>query len=333
MWVSPSETEGAPCLKRTKYMILRGGVIPVENAAVSKKADHREEDGRRENYLSGPNVPAGIRGYTVYAGDNMNYLASDRFRQLGVVELTALQGSDWDLGFAREVQLHFFPEWDRWLRGEGEIPVLLGEWEKMVSNGLKTANTEPLMITGEEMLESARLFRVYANTSIERNRQAILSLRTTNTGGFYVGWSEKSRLYAAQLGISLEDETTLKPQTSADTTGILEELQKDREIRLAELEEQKAINRALIQKLLGDTAVVEPIVEAVVDKATAPKQLSEEEIQKMMEDSVSFGTISGDTSEDQETTTDAPQCSANTKKGNRCSNLAQEGSEFCPLHQ
>src|SRR5262245_5021356 len=96
IWIGHSEVDGCPTMKRTHHMILRGLFTPLETTAVSRKADHREVEGFRESYLDGKNVPAFTRGYTVYAGADFGFLQSDRFRPMGIVEISPLMGVDWD---------------------------------------------------------------------------------------------------------------------------------------------------------------------------------------------------------------------------------------------
>jgi len=250
IWVGASESEGCPTLHRTHHMILRGLFSPLETRPVMKKADHREIDGYRETYIDGPGIPPFTRGYTVYAGDDLKFLQSDRYRPLGVVEITPLMGVEWNTELRRSLQQFFFPEWSYWQKGVGEIPQLLDDWIDLVKQAQVRAQYENHAVIAEELLESARLFRIYANNQIEKNRQMIQSMRSTNHGGQTVGWHNKSRMYAAQLGITLEDERTIAP-TSLATEGLVAELREDRKLRTQELEMQKAVNNALIAKLTG----------------------------------------------------------------------------------
>lgn len=237
LYVGSSHNEGCPTMKRTRHMLWRAFVTPLELTAYPKAADHRAEQKRDETFMDTGAVA--MRAYTVYPGDDVTYMQSDRFRPMGVVELTSLAGKRWieDHDYIEQVQNHFFPDMPAWFAGE-KMPALLSDYEAMVQKGLNDPYDETFISIGEEMLESARLFRNFALGHIERNRQLILSLRSSNSGGFHYGWNERSRLYARQLNIALEDENQIKGEASSteDTKALLEEMRKDRELRLRELE-------------------------------------------------------------------------------------------------
>lgn len=253
-----SETEGCPTLRRTSGMILRGAIAPMETVVLAKRADQRSADGN-ESYIAGTNS----RGYTVYPGDDIGFLLSDNFKSFGIVEITALRGKGWDTQMALAVQKHFFPEWAKWLGDDEECPKLLSDWEDFVKRGQQLAPTAVIAMIGDEMLESARLFRQYALDYIEKNRQAILSKRASDTGGFYVSWSNRARLYANQLGIVLEDENKIAENNvsnNGSTNEVLVELMKDRELRMAELELQKQQIALLQNAITPKEKVEQPVV-------------------------------------------------------------------------
>lgn len=292
VYIGHSEVGGCPTMKRTHYMVLRGMFTPLETTAISKKADHRENEAHRESYLDGPGVPAGTRGYTVYAGDDLTYLQSDRYRPMGMVELTPLMGVDWASELRISLQNFFFPEWQLWQKGEGKPPILLADWEDLVKLARGKSQYESHEMISEELLESARLFKDYALTQIEKNRQAIQSMRSADHGGMRVGWHNKCRMFAEQLGIVLEDEKTLAPTASADTTGLVTELREDRKIREQELQMQKELNAALIAKITGEKIEI-PAAKVDVEPPISPVVID-------LADSVSTGIYSPDNREFQE---------------------------------
>ncbi len=251
MWLGASEDNGIPTMWRTKFMLLSGAITPLETRGVPQKADHRPEKANDQEFLSN-----GSRAYMVYAGDNMNYLSADRFSGMGIVELSALKGKNWETGEALNLQMHFFPEWNQWASRQKPFPKTIKEWESLIRKGLETARTQDQVTTGEEMLESVRIFRTYALNHIERNRQAIQSMRSVNTGGFYIGWNEKSRLYARQLEVPLEAEEAI----SRNAPDVSAEQKEDRELRRQELEmrrEELKLQREQMEMLRKQSGMIE----------------------------------------------------------------------------
>lgn len=339
VWVGHSEIEGAPTMKRTHHMILRGLFTPLETRAVSKKADHRESEGYRETYLDGPGVPAFTRGYTVYAGDDLAYLQSERYRPMGVVEITPLFGVDWNAELRKSLQDFFFPQWAQWQSGEGTVPVLLDDWVGLVQEARRKAQYENHILISEQLSESARLFRIYANNQIERNRQAIQSMRSADHGGQYVGWHNKCRMYAEQLGIVLEDEKTLAPVTSGNNDAIVLEMREERKLREKELEAQREYNQALMTKL--GVEIPKPVVNEV---APPPAPVLTEE--RIAEEAVSFGyeDVAPDMSEPPMLMEEeinlaptgevdvTPGCSEFNTKGEPCRAKVHAGNTLCTFH-
>lgn len=255
LWVGPSETEGAPTMKRTNYFMYRGGIIPLETTAIPRKADHREVERRNESFLVGENVPPGTRGYTVYAGDTLNYLQNDYYKPLGIVELKGLQFLSWQQSNAKSLQTLLFPKWFSWLQGV-KAPVTMDDWMQEVLEAFnKTPDLQTLL--GEDILEANRRGRVWMKNHIERNRQAILSKRGADTGGFFVPWNGKSRLYARQLNETLENEGDLNQNRtqSAGDPRILQEMQAERKLRHEELNSQRQLINLLtelVKDKIGD---------------------------------------------------------------------------------
>lgn len=337
LYVGHSEVGGAPTLRRTHHMILRGLFSPLETVAISRKADHKEVEAHRESYLDGAKVPPFTRGYTVYAGDDLAYLQSDRFRPMGVVEISSLMGVDWNSELRKTLQYFFFPEWQIWQRGQGEIPILLSDWEDLVKTAQSKSQYQNHELIAEELLESGRLFRNYALDQIERNRQAIQSMRATDHGGMTIGWHNKCRIFAEQLGIVLEDEKNIVAPANANTDGIVAEMREDRKLRQQELDEQKEYNRILLAKLTGET--IEPVV------TRAPEVVEEKEV-PVLEPLISFGTtevIEENTPEEETDQVDLSQievtkdltygCSEKNAQGEDCRSRVKEGETKCTYHK
>lgn len=340
LWCGHSEIGGVPTMTRTHHMVLRGLFTPLETRAVMRKADHREQEAHRESYLDGPGIPPFTRGYTVFAGDDLAYLQSDRYRPMGVVEISALFDAPWDSELRRNLQNHFFPQWMDWQRGVGEVPELLTDWEALVHDAKRRAQFQSHDIVAEELFESIRLFKNYAFDQIEKNRQIIQSMRMDNNGGQYVGWHNKTRLYAAQLGIVLEDEQSLAA-ASSDPKGLVEEMRADRKLREKELDVQREQTAILLAKLTGEEYV--PAPKATPDTpAVAPPNL-----EAIAQSSVEFGDVLPITQEEPIQETDqlelspiedfnpdlTPGCSENNSKGEPCKAKVHAGHSLCTFHE
>lgn len=280
IWIGASEVGGAPTMFRTNHMAFRCGIIPLETTSISRKADHREVEAKDESYLTGPNVSPETRGYTVYAGDDLNNLQNDQFRQMDLVELTELKGNPWANGVAMRKQNQFFPNWSLWAQGVEPMPFLLSDMELIVSKAPIMDETDEII--QYEMLESARLFRRWAETKIEGNRQVILGLRNSDNKGFFVGWTERVKLYAKQLGVQLEDATRIAPAT--DNTEITAAMKADQELRREELEVQKQTNARLmdlLETVMGNKPKVEDIPAPTTEvKPLEFKEPTEEDLLK-----------------------------------------------------
>lgn len=291
LWVGHSEVEGAPTMRRTNYLCYRGGITPLETRPIPKKADHKAREQQDETFMTGHDVPPGTRGYLVYAGDTLNFLQNDSFRPMGVVEIVALQFLPWEQSNALTIQQHFFPDWTKWLRGvdAAKIPTLLRDWEGLVQSGIERGKGIAVIESvGEAMMESARLFRQYASSHIERNRQQIMAKRSVDSGGFYVAWSGRSKLYASQLGVSLEREDDLRPATVQSTgdPGLIAEFREERKMRERQMDQTQSIIELLVsvvKEKLGDEALgqyAEEVLKARAAEEQGPIGEVEEDLSK-----------------------------------------------------
>lgn len=215
VWIGASEDNGAPTMWRTNHVINKAVFTPLEPIAIQPKADYRDRDGKQ------------VLQREVLPGNDIVFVADESHREMGIVELTKL--ADKPFSYAQEVNRKFFPDLKKWLAGETPIPTLLNDYRGIVSQ--VKAVTEEDIVTKSEILESARLFEVYAKDQIERNRQAIERSRKTDMGGFTIGWHQRTRLFARQIGITLEDDNVYTQVTSG---GEAVDPNKERELKLQE---------------------------------------------------------------------------------------------------
>lgn len=226
-----SEHGGCPTMQRTNGIIYRGLFTPLEEFNdVASATLKNDETTRTGGYI------------TRYPADDIQLVCDDYNREQGVIEITALKGKVWDSNEALELNRHFFPNIDKWLAKQEAPPVLLADLEAMVWNA--PLITDAHFTTQQEILTAIANFRVYAETVIENNRQLIKSVNNNTVGGHVQKWSETSRLFAEQLGITLESDTSMivknQPQPLSNTADMeLRERElalKERELELREKE-------------------------------------------------------------------------------------------------
>jgi hypothetical protein len=234
--VGLSPKEGTPTMWRTNGFIHRAHFVPLEITATVADSDHRE--GVRP-------LRDGISVYEVNPGGDAALLSEDSYKQQGVVELTALRNIAWAGGTAQALNKVFFPDLDGWREDPQGMPVLLSDYVSLVTK--VDAQSDIIAQTKDEILESARAFAVYAKAQIEKNRQAIMRIRNTDAGGFTLGWQARTRLFAAQLGITLEDDNVFtQEQITVSGAGVIRE---DTELKAREIAAQEEANELKRQEL------------------------------------------------------------------------------------
>lgn len=227
--VGASDTEGCPTMFRTDFMIRRGCFTPLEPTAIATRTDERNIDGKS------------IGQRQALPGDDMSLLSDDSHREMGIVEITPLRGEVWGTQKAINLNRHFFPDLDAWLNGTKQFPTLLKDYEEIVSTAV--TDTDELYTIQQELLNGARVFRQYAQNQIDHNRARIEATKAIDMAGFTVGWQPRTRLFAEQLGVTLEDEREIKSSTvtTTDSEEMLdlrkkEIALKERELTLKEIE-------------------------------------------------------------------------------------------------
>lgn len=279
--VSTYPSEGCPTLVRTAGMVYRGAIIPLELTVIQKRADQRAETRNSETYIAGTTV----RGQEIYPGDDLSFLLGDHFTQFGFREVEALRGQEWSSGFALDLHRHFFPNWYEWLENGG-APVLLDDWISYVNKGMENTDSDVVISVGTAYLDSAAQFRVNALDYIEKNKQLIQSKRNNDSGGFFVNWSGRARLYAEQLGIGLEDEVTLRDGAKeSPSSELLEQLMRERSEDIKLLLQQNDIMREMFTAITGDIVskkaepevAKKPATETAEPEVKAPKKAKDAE--------------------------------------------------------
>jgi hypothetical protein len=238
--IGSSPNEGAPTMWRTNYIINRGVFVPLETAATTANEDMKPKDMPSVKTVGQDAAGNPINVREVLPGNDILLLQGDSFRQQGVVEITQLQ--DKPFNQAQELNRFFFPELDRWLEGSTAFPELLSDYVDIIRGARVESDAQA--ITQAEMIEAAQKFETYARAQIEANRQAVLQGRTTNMGGFSFKWSERTRMFAKQLGITLEDDN-IYTNTTIAANGQIE----DPTIKARELELKEESNRIEREKL------------------------------------------------------------------------------------
>jgi hypothetical protein len=236
--IGPSQVQGAPTMWRTKYIINRAVITPLETRAVTPIAGADPEVDKKVMKIGDDQF---LR--QVVPGRDIMYLTDEDFQRMGVVEISSLV--DKDFSESRTLNRHFFPDLDKWLAGQAEMPVALSDYKTIIETA--SIESDIQAITQEEMLRSARNFEAYATEQIEKNFQIIEWVRSSNMGGYTVGWSQRTRLFAQQLGVTLKDDRAYGGSTKVDlkpadtlTADLkyreIEAMEKANELKLRELE-------------------------------------------------------------------------------------------------
>lgn len=182
------------CLVRTRRFIPRCAVVPLETSAQFVTRD-QVPDGVRT--LRFPTTPPHLFGLPAYPGEHIIPLAivpSDASR--GIVELSALADSPWESGLAQSVQEHFFPAAE-------EVPIELRRVEDIITHRASLTRDERFRRSGEQMLESCRQFRAYAQARIDREHAL---LKEGKAHQYVYTYSPLARVLLAQLEIAPQDQ-------------------------------------------------------------------------------------------------------------------------------
>ncbi len=192
---------------RSNYIINRACFTPLE--VVATEADAGIDKGQHDAKTRFPGVyqvdeDKWLR--EILPGNDIQLLVDSSHREMGVVELSQLADTPFDLGTAQNLNRRFFPELDAWLSGNETtpFPVLISDYVTMVERVSPTSDLEA--ITKDEILESARRFTTYASNQIETNFQLIQQSRQGNMSGYSVKWSKRTKMFAEQLGRTLEED-------------------------------------------------------------------------------------------------------------------------------
>lgn len=243
---------GCPTMWRKKGMILRGQFTPLEKTVIGAHVDERRDKGEMEDA-----TPIGER--MKYPASDITYLTDGDFFKMGFTELTALRGHEWADEFAKDMNLHFFPDFNLWRQGEKPFPTFLRIYEDFI--GSADILTEEQNTTQLELLDSVRRTRTWMIDQIEFNRARIQSTRNVDMGGASFKWSAQSRLFAEQLEITLERENDVAPAPKAVVT------QTD-ERYIAAMEEQNRLKARELELMEKSKTVEPPFIPPTV--ATAP---------------------------------------------------------------
>lgn len=189
---------------RTNYYIYRATFTPLESRAINPKADMRDSNHNHVSLVE------------AFPGDDCSYLTDEHYRRMGVVELSQLRNELWHSGKPLDLNKLFFPEIEAWQAGK-EFPTLLSDYVTLVQK--VRAESDTIAITKDEILRSASSFKEYALDQIEKNRQMLNQMRTKDTAGFTMGWNPRTRLFAEQVGVKLEDDTVFNQPEQLTVSG------------------------------------------------------------------------------------------------------------------
>lgn len=210
-----------PCLWKFSGFLTRGRITPLikrpvmkfQNEIADEIAKHKQADDYAE--VIGPNgeIQQQVTPYrTEFPWDSLQTLLAQHNTMMGITEVEALEGIDWDLRVVQTIQDFYFPQWEQILLGKSKMPFKLKDFVAHIEArkslaAQADAQMDIVESVGDAYLESAEKFGIYAKDAVDKAKE--LFARGTNDKGFLAPISAYAQHLAAQLGINLERETQI----------------------------------------------------------------------------------------------------------------------------
>lgn len=201
-----------PCLWKFSGFITRGRITPLikkpviafqAEGIVKKKAEQVAEILDRGGIVT---ESTEVRRMA-YPWDSLRSLLAEHNVRKGIVEITALEGVEWDLRIAQELQLYFFPNWAEIEAGRAAIPFTVREFIAHIESRLGGSHDTAIQAVGAAYLESASRFKVYAEEVVQKTKD--LAQRGALESGYVMTVSALARHLAAQVEMSVEAKQTV----------------------------------------------------------------------------------------------------------------------------
>lgn len=224
-----------PCLYPFQGFVTRGRITPLlkttqkaqgaEQIVAEKKGDGAVVgEGENERPLNGVFRP-------VFPYDSMLSLQSIGGNS-GVVFVPELEGIEWNSGIVQQIQNFIL---DGWGSPGFALPTLLSEFESIIEKRSRNTGESLIKAVCARYIESANTFRVFANAEIDKNLLSVDQNRVQQSG-HHQPITEQSRLYAAQLGRSLDADRTVVVQAQGTQVSDADRDLRERELAVRERE-------------------------------------------------------------------------------------------------
>jgi hypothetical protein len=259
------EEVNSPCLIRTKGVLPRCLITPLEVAAVWTPPELIPEGA--ETFKGFPQPGAKwhdvLPGVKSFPGEQirsiLTWAMNDQGTSKGIVEITALRGWTWQDVVSQSVQRFFFPDYP-------VLPERLSGIEALIEAAhARTKEGSDFRSIAEEMLSACDQFRLWAMDRI-KFEQTLVATGTTKDGWTY-RFSDVAEQLMAQLEITKPDEQLLKAtqlQTQLNQTvgTLIEQQATERNVEVVDVLKQLQDNQVMLAQMFGQ----------IMDKLTAPAQ-------------------------------------------------------------
>jgi hypothetical protein len=262
LYSNGGEEINTPCLLRTKGVLPRALLTPLETAAVWTPPDLIPEGTPtfRGTFTEGAKWTNVLPGVKTFPGESIGAVLTaarnDQGNSKGVVEIEALRTVTWDQVVAERLQSLFFPLWP-------QLPPTLRELSESIEAGKRNTGERDLREIGDEMLSACDQFRLWAMERI-KFEETLVQVGTTKDG-----WTYRLSDVAEQLMAQLE----ITPQSKQllETAQLQNQFSKSvGDLIKAQADKKDIPVTDILQKLSENQAQLATALETLVDRLAAP---------------------------------------------------------------
>jgi hypothetical protein len=252
----------SPCLLRTKGVLPRALITPLEVAAVWTPPDLIPEGMPTFRGVSTPGAKwtdtlPGIKTFPGQViGAILTAARNDQGNSKGVVEIESLRTVTWEDVTAERLQYLFFPTWP-------QLPPTLRELAESVEAGRRKTGQRDLQLIGDEMLSACEQFRLWATDRI-KFEETLVAVGTTKDG-----WTHRLSDVGEQLMAQLE--ITAQSKALLEATQLQGQLNKSISDMIATQASKSDVPVVdVLQKLQENQNLLADALTSLVDRLTTP---------------------------------------------------------------
>lgn len=231
-----------PALWRTQGFIFRGKITPLLKKSFKMGADEREvaENKGDQAVIVDANGETNIPGHfrTVFPYDSLQSVQA-LGRISGIVEIEELHKVDYNSGIIQEIQDFIIPGWNDILAGAKPFPFVLNDAIALIESRKRATSETLIRAICDRYLESADVFRVWANSEIDRNKMGYD--KGVNEQGHRQPITELAQMLAEQIGRRIDTTQPIVVQAGAPQTAPADRDLEER--RIAAMEEANRLKR------------------------------------------------------------------------------------------